>query len=160
MKLCSQGFSATTDQTFCLPSLFYNYDIPSLRNCEVESVLLPDAPQVFYLPDGTYNIIPRDPNIQMKNDSGAAGFSISKFSCKACRVHPSLKTKLSFKQRVLELVTGMDLCKNSSQPLLATIELTPSIDQFFKQVPNAKHKFHTNSIAEARQSGLRTVRPE
>ena len=58
IKLCRQGFSTTTDETLlCLASLFYNYDIPSLRNCKVESVLLPDAPQAFYLADGMYHII-------------------------------------------------------------------------------------------------------
>ena len=48
IKFCRQGFSTTTDETLlCLPSLFYNYNIPSLRNYKVESVLLPDAPQAF-----------------------------------------------------------------------------------------------------------------
>ena len=48
IKLCRQGFSTTTDETLLsLPSLFYSYNIPSLRNCKVESVLLPDAPQTF-----------------------------------------------------------------------------------------------------------------
>ena len=161
IKLCRQGFSTTTDETLlCLPSLFYNYDIPSLRNCKVESVLLPDAPQAFYLADGMYHIISRDPNIQMKNDSGAAGFSISSLSCRACLVRPSCSSKLSFNQGDLELVPDMDFCKNNPEPLLATIELTPSLDQIFKQVPNATHKFHTYSIAEARQSVLSTVRLE
>ena len=51
-KLCREGFSTTTVETLlCLPSLFYNYDIPSLRNCMVEHVLFPDAPQAFYLAD-------------------------------------------------------------------------------------------------------------
>ena len=44
--------------------------------------------------------------------------------------------------------------------MLATIELTPFLDQIFKQVLNAKHKFHNYSIAEARQSVLSTVRLE
>ena len=55
------------------------------------------------------------------------------------------------------MVPDMDFCKNNPESLLATIELTPSIDQIFKQVPNATHKFHTYSIAEARQSVLSTV---
>ena len=54
----------------------------------------------------------------------------------------------------------MDFCKHNQQPLLATIELTPSLDQSFKQVPNATHKFHNYFIAEARQSILCTVRLE
>ena len=49
IKLCRQGFSTTTDETFfCLPSLYFNYDIPALRNCKVESVLLLDVLQAFY----------------------------------------------------------------------------------------------------------------
>ena len=45
IKLCRKSFSTTTDETLlCLASLFYNYDIPSVRICKVESILLPDAP--------------------------------------------------------------------------------------------------------------------
>ena len=52
IRLCRKGLSTTTDETrLCLSSLLYNYDIPSLRNCPVHSVLLPDAPQAFYLAD-------------------------------------------------------------------------------------------------------------
>ena len=107
-----------------------------------------------------YHIISRDPNIQVKNDSSAAGFSIWTLSCQACHVRPSFQIKLSFNQGDLELVPDMDFCKNNPEPLLATIELTPSLDQTFKQVPNATHKFHSYSIAEARQFVLSTVRLE
>ena len=107
-----------------------------------------------------YHIISRDPNIQMKNDSGAAGFSISSLSCEACLVRPSSISKLSFYQGDLELVPDMDFCINNPEPLLATIQLTPSLDQIFKQVPHTTHKFHTYSIAEAGQSVLSTVRLE
>ena len=159
IKHYRQGFSTTTDETLlCLPSLFYNYDIPSLRNCKVESVFLPDAPQAFYLAAGMYHIISRDPNIQMQNDCGAAGFSISSLSCQACLVRPSCSSKLIFNQGDLEFFSDMDFCKNNPEPLLATIELTPCLDQIFQQVPNATHKFHIYSIAEARQSVQSTVR--
>ena len=44
IKLCRKGFSTTAkDILVCLSSLLYNYDIPSWRNCPVNSVLLPDA---------------------------------------------------------------------------------------------------------------------
>ena len=161
IKFCRQVFSTTTDNTLlCLPSLYNNYDIPTLGNCKVESILLPDAPQAFYLADGMYHSISRVPNIQMKKDSGAAGFSISFLSPQTCLVRPSCSSKLSFNQGDLELVPDMDFCKSNPEPLLATIKLTPSLDQIFKQVPNATHKFHTYSIAEARQSVLSTVRLE
>ena len=126
----------------------------------MESVFLPDAPQASYLADGTYHIISRDPNIQMKNDSGAARFPISTLSCQAFVVRPSCKSKLSFNQGDLKLVPDMDFCKNNPETLLVTIELTPSFDQSFRQVPNATQKPHTYFIAEARQSVPNTVRLE
>ena len=47
IKLCRKGFSTTTYETLlCIASLFYNY-VPSVRNCKVESILLPDAPNLF-----------------------------------------------------------------------------------------------------------------
>ena len=126
IKLCRKGFSTTTDETLlCLPSLFYNYDIPSLRNCKVESVLLPDAPQAFYLADGLYHVISRNPNIQMKNDSRLAGFSISTLSCQACLIRPSCTSTLSFNQGDLVLSPDMDFCESKPEPLVASIELTP-----------------------------------
>ena len=85
IKLCRKGFSTTTDETLlCLASLFYNYDVPSVRNCKVESILLPDAPQAFYLADGMYHVVSRHPALRMKNDSRSAGFSISTLTCQAC----------------------------------------------------------------------------
>ena len=50
IKLCRKCFSTTTGETLlCLASLFYNYDVPSLRNCKLESILSPEAPQSFDL---------------------------------------------------------------------------------------------------------------
>ena len=57
-KSAENVFSRTTDETLiCLSSLFYNYDIPALRNCQIVSVLLPDAPWAIYLADGLSHII-------------------------------------------------------------------------------------------------------
>ena len=40
INLCRKGFSTTTDEILlCLTSLFYEYSIPALRNCFVDSVL-------------------------------------------------------------------------------------------------------------------------
>ena len=138
--------------------MFYNYEIPSLRNCKGDFVPLPDAPQAYILANGMYHIISRYPNIQTKNDSGAAALYIWTLSCQACLVRPSCTSKLSINQGELELVPDMDFCKNNRERLLATIEITPSLDQIFKQGPNSTHKFHTYSIAEARRSVLSTVR--
>ena len=58
MKLRCEGSSITIDVTLlCLTSLFYKFSVPTLRNCHVYSVLLPDASQAFYLADGLYHVI-------------------------------------------------------------------------------------------------------
>ena len=69
IKLCRKGFSTTTDETLlCLTSLFYEYSIPALRNCLVDSVLLPEAPQASYLGDGLYHVMSRTARLQVKNE--------------------------------------------------------------------------------------------
>ena len=68
IKLCRKGFSTTTDETLlCLTSLYFNQDIPALRNCPVSSVFLPEAPQAIYLANGVYHFISRQPTIDIKN---------------------------------------------------------------------------------------------
>ena len=54
----------------------------------------------------------------------------------------------------------MDFCETHPLPLIASIQLTPSLDQVFKHVPLASSKFHVYSVAEARQSVLNSVRME
>ena len=49
IELCRKGFSTTKDESLlCLKSLYFNQDIPALRNCPVSSVFLPEAPQAIY----------------------------------------------------------------------------------------------------------------
>ena len=65
--LSSKGFSTTTDDTLlCLNSLMFNYAIPALLNCPAISVPLPDAPQTFYLAEGLYHVISREPLLHPK----------------------------------------------------------------------------------------------
>ena len=45
-------------------------------------------------------------------------------------------------------------------PLIASIQLTPSLNQVFKHVPPASSQFHVFSVAEVRQSVLKSVRME
>ena len=132
IKLCRKSFSTTTDETLhCLASHFYNYDVPSVRNCKVESILLPDAPQAFYLADGMYHVVSRHPALRMKNDSRSAGFTISTLTCQACIVRPSCRSTLSFNQGDLALTPDMDFCETYPLLLIASIQLTPSFDQVF-----------------------------
>ena len=159
--MCRKGFSTTSDDTLlCLSSLFYNYDVASIRNCKVESVLLPDATQAFYLADGMYHVISRHSSLHMKNDSRTAGLSVQTLSCHACIIRSSCTSTLSFNQGDLVLTPDMDFCESKPQPLIASIQLTPSLDQVFRHVPQAASRFHVYSIAEARQSVLNSVRME
>ena len=54
----------------------------------------------------------------------------------------------------------MDFCESNPVPLIASIQLTPSLDQVFKHVPPTSSEFNVYSIAEARQSVLNSVRME
>ena len=149
IKLCRKGFSTTTDKTLlCLSSLLYNYDIPSLRNSPVHSVLLPDAPQAFYLANGMYHIISRDPILQVKNDA----ISVTKVMCQACLIRQSCTSTLSFNQGDLVLSLDMDFCRTNPEPFVATVTLTPSLEQIFKHVPQTSNVFNVYSLGEARQS--------
>ena len=162
IKLCRKGFSTTTDETLlCLGSLFYNYDIPALRNCEVKSVLLPDAPQAFYLAEGMYHIISRASYLQIKNDSRVNGLSISTIDCQAWVMRPSCTSIISFNQGDLVLYPDMDFCESNPEPFLASIELTPSLNKVFSHVPTiSSAEFHAYSMGEARQSVLGSLRME
>ena len=159
IKLCRKGFSTTTDETLlCLGSLLYNSDIPALRNCLVKSVLLPDAPQAFYLADGLYHVISRDPFLRIKNDSCQHGVSISTIHCHACVIRPSCSSVLSLNQGDLVLTPDMDFCESNPDPFYATVALTPSLD--FRHVPTVNHLFPVYSVGEARQFILNSVRME
>ena len=94
----------------------------------------------------------------MKNDSRSAGFTISTLTCQACIVRHSCSSTLSFNQGDLVLTPDMDFCETHPLPLIASIQLTPSLHQVFKHVPSASSQFHVYSVAEARQSVLNSVR--
>ena len=94
----------------------------------------------------------------MKNDSPPAGFTISTLNCQARIVRPSCSSTLSFNQGDLVLTPDMDFCETHPLPFIASIQLTPSLDQVFEHVPSTSTQFHVYSVAEARQSVLNSVR--
>lgn len=161
IKLCRKGFSTTTDNSLlCLSSILYNYAIPALRNCPVQSVLLPDAPQAFYLAEGMYHVISRESVLQVTNNSRIHGIAISTIKCQACIMRPSCSSTLSINQGELVLTPDMDYCETHPDPFVATIALSPSLEQVFKHVPQANSLFNVYSLGEARQSVLESVRME
>ena len=156
----AKAFLLLQTKLYCLASLFYNNDVPSVRNCKLESILLPDAPQAFCLADGMYHVVSRQPALRMKNGSRSARFTISTLTCQACFVHPSCSSTLSSIQVDLVLTPDMDFCETHPLPLIASIQLTPSLDQVFRHVPSTSSQFLNYSVAEARQSVLNSVRME
>ena len=52
--------TTTTEETlFCFASYLFIYDVPSVRNCRDDSVILPDMPRGLYLADGMHHVISR-----------------------------------------------------------------------------------------------------
>ena len=161
IKLCRKGFSTTTDETLlCLTSLYFNQDIPALRNCPVTSVLLPEAPQAIYLANGVYHLISRHPTIDIKNDSRSNGLSLSTIDCQACVLRPSCESTPYINQGDLVLSPDMDACKTTPEPYIATIKLAPPLNQVFQNVPFDRLNFPSYSIGAARKSILESVQLE
>ena len=160
IRLCRKGFSTTTDDTLlCLSSLMFDYAIPALRNCPANSVIYL-KPQAFYLAEGLYHVISREPLLHMKNASDIHGLSVSMIPCQAGILRPSCHSTLTLNQGDLVLEPDMDYCSTSPEPFFATIELIPSLEHVFKHVPQSNHVFHAYLLGEARHSVLSSVRME
>ena len=143
IKLCRKGFSNTTDVTFlCLTSLFYNFSVPALRNCHVESVLLPDAPQAFYLAGGLYHVISRKRHLPMTKDTNSHGTRMSTIDCQACVIRPSYSSKLTLNHGDLVLNLDMDYCETRREPFVAKVQLTPSLE---KSLSPYHHLVHSST---------------
>ena len=138
----------------------FNYAILALRVCPAVSVLLPDAPQAFYLAEGLYHVISREPLFHLKNASDLHGVSVSTISCQACILRPSCHSILTLNQGDLVLETDMDYCSTSPERFFATIQLVPSLAKVFQHVPHSNHVSHAYSLGEARCSILSSVRME
>ena len=161
IKLCRKGFSTTTDETLlCLTSLYFNQDIPALRNCPVSSVLFPEAPQAIYLANVDYHFISRHPTIDIKNDSRSNGLNLSTIDCQACVLRPSRESTLYLNQGNLVLSPDMDVCKTTPEPYIGTIKLAPPLNQVFQNVPFDRPNFPSYSIDAARKSILESVQLE
>ena len=117
----------------------FDYDIPALRKCPATSVLLPDAPQVFYLAGILYHFISREPLPHMKNAIDIHGVSVSVIPCQACILRPSCHSTLTLNQGDLVLEPDMDYRSTSPERFFATIELIPSLEQVYKHVRQSNH---------------------
>ena len=108
-----------------------------------------------------YHIISRTAKLRIKNDSQTHGLSISSIQCQACVMRPSCNSIISFNQGDLVLHPDMDFCLTQPEPFLASIELTPSLQNVFSHVPDiGATEFQAYSTGEARQSVLGSLRME
>ena len=159
IKLCRKGFSTTTDVTLlCLTSLFYNFSVPALRNCHVESIRLPDAPQAFYLADGLYHVISRKRDLPMMNDTHSHGTRMSTIDSQACVICPGCSSKLTLNHGDLVLNPDMDYCETLPEPFVAKVQQTPSLQKVFASSPPPSAEFNIYSHGEVRKSVLTSVR--
>ena len=161
IKLCREGFSTTTDETrLCLTALFYSHDIAALRNCVVESVLLPEAPQAAYLADGLNHVVLRIPAIQLKNDTTGLPVVITTLRYQACVIRPSCASTLTFNHGDIVFTTDMGFCQNRPEPYVASVQLTPSLEAVFSTLPSATADINFSSIGTARKEILSSVQLE
>ena len=76
-------------------------------------------------------------------------------------MRPSCSSSFSFKQDELVLHPDMDFCETRPEPFLASIEMTPSLNQVFAHVPSiCSAKFQAYSTSDARQSVLGSLHME
>ena len=126
----------------------------------MDSVLLPEAPQASYLPDGLYHVISRNARLQVQNDTDGLPVSISTLQCQACLIRPSCSSTLTFNHGDLVLPLGMDFCENRPEPFVATVKLTPSLAAVFETLPPASANLNAYSLGEARKEIVSRVQLE
>ena len=146
-KICR--LSTTTDETLhCLTSLFYEYSIPALRNCLVDSGLLPEAPKASYLADGLYHVLSRIARLQIRSDIDGLPVSISTLLCQACLILPSCSSTLTFSHGDLVLTLDMNFCETRPEPFVASFKLTPC-SAVFNTLPPATADLKVYSFGKA-----------
>ena len=66
-------------------------------------MLVTDAPRAFYLAEGLYHVISREPLLHLKNASDLHGVGVSTNSCQACILRPNCHSTLTLNQGDLVL---------------------------------------------------------
>ena len=143
-----------------LTSMFQNFSVPALRNCHVESVVLPDAPQAFCLADGLYHVISLNRYLPMMNDTHSHGTRMSTIDCQACAIRPGCSSKLTLNHGDLVLNPDMDYCETRPEPFVAKVQLTASLQKVFESLPPPCAEFSMFFHSEVRKYVLNSVRME
>ena len=117
---------------FCF--FFYIFDVPTVRNYQVENTFVTDVLQVLYLADGMTHVVSYQPSLTVKNDSRLEGLTISTQKFQACIVWRSCSSTFSFSLGELDLTSDKNFSDAHSLLLIVSIQVTQSIDRVFKQV--------------------------
>ena len=96
IKICQVSLATRHETLLCLTVLFSSYDSIAMRNCVVNSVLLPQAPQISYLIDDLYHVVLRTPTVQLKIDTTTTPESRPTMRCPTSLKRPFHFTKLIF----------------------------------------------------------------
>ena len=161
IKLRRKGFSTSTDVTLlCLTCLFYKFSVPVLPNCHVESVLVPDARQIFYLADGLYHVMSRKHHLPVMRDTFSHGTRMSTIDCQACNLRPGFSSKLTLNHGELVLNPDMGYCETRPELFVTKVQLIPSLQKLFESLPPPSAEFNMYSHSEVRKSVWTCVRME
>ena len=78
----------------------------------------------------------------------------------ACLMRTSCTSTLSFNQGDLVLSPGMDSWETNPELFVATVALTPFLEQVLRHVPQTSNVFTVYALGEARQSTIGSVQIE
>ena len=131
--------------------MFYIFSVPTLQISHAESVLLPDAPQIFYLADGLYHVTSGKSYLPVTNDTDSDGTRISTIDCQPCVIRPGCSSKLTLNHGDLVLNPDMDYCETHPEPFVARVQLSPSLQKFSGSLPPPNAEFHLYSHSEVRK---------
>ena len=144
----------------CLTSLFHNFSVPAYRNCHLKSVLLPDAPQAFYIADGFYHVISRKRHLPMMNDTDSHGTRISFINCQACVLCPGCLSKTTLSYGYFALNPDMHYCETLPEPFVARMELNQSLQKVCESLRPPTAEFNMHPHRKEPKSFSITVRVE
>ena len=85
---------------------------------------------------------------------------ISTLRCQACLIRPSCSSTLTFNHGDLVLTPDMDFCETRPEPFVASVKLTPSLEEVFATLPAATSDLNVYSIGTARKEILSSVQLE
>ena len=86
--------------------------------------------------------------------------AITSLRCQACVIRPSCSSTLTFNHGDLVLTPDKDFCETRPELVVASVQLTPSLEAVFSTMPSATADLNVYSIGTARNEILPSVHLE